>query len=150
MRVALLTNRTTAAERRRITAGLEAGEIDILLGTHALLYGDARFSRLGLVSNAWAEVRQGAIGPGVLFDLLPVFDTESNRYVVEQIASTMQGVDLQLVDDGVRGAFQRWVGAPFVRHGLQTGGQDGQHPVGILGTGHRISSLVCGRARRRG
>ncbi len=48
VRVALLTNRTTAAERRRITAGLEAGEIDILLGTHALLYGDASFSRLGL------------------------------------------------------------------------------------------------------
>ncbi|MDQ1458036.1 MAG: ATP-dependent helicase RecG [Actinomycetota bacterium] len=48
VRVALLTNRTTAAERRRITAGLESGEIDILLGTHALLYGDASFSRLGL------------------------------------------------------------------------------------------------------
>lgn len=48
VRVALLTNRTTAAERRRITAGLEAGEIDILVGTHALLYGDASFSRLGL------------------------------------------------------------------------------------------------------
>ncbi len=46
--VALLTNRTTAAERRRIAAGLDAGEIDILVGTHALLYGDARFSRLGL------------------------------------------------------------------------------------------------------
>ena len=46
--VALLTNRTTAAERRRIAAGLQAGEIDILVGTHALLYGDAQFSRLGL------------------------------------------------------------------------------------------------------
>ena len=46
--VALLTNRTTAAERRRIAAGLEAGDIDILVGTHALLYGDASFSRLGL------------------------------------------------------------------------------------------------------
>lgn len=44
----LLTNRTTAAERKRITAGLERGEIDILIGTHALLFGDARFSRLGL------------------------------------------------------------------------------------------------------
>ena len=48
VRVALLTNRTTAAERRRISAGLEAGEIDILVGTHALLYGDAQFTRLGL------------------------------------------------------------------------------------------------------
>jgi ATP-dependent DNA helicase RecG len=46
--VALLTNRTTAAERRRIAAGLDAGDIDILVGTHALLYGDAKFSKLGL------------------------------------------------------------------------------------------------------
>jgi ATP-dependent DNA helicase RecG len=48
VRVELLTNRTTAAERRRIAAGLEAGEVDILVGTHALLYGDAQFTRLGL------------------------------------------------------------------------------------------------------
>jgi ATP-dependent DNA helicase RecG len=46
--VALLTNRTTAAERRRIAAGLDAGDIDILVGTHALLYGDAQFTKLGL------------------------------------------------------------------------------------------------------
>jgi ATP-dependent DNA helicase RecG len=48
VRVELLTNRTTAAERRRIAAGLDAGGVDILVGTHALLYGDAKFSRLGL------------------------------------------------------------------------------------------------------
>jgi len=48
VRVALLTNRTGAADRRRIAAELAAGELDILVGTHALLYGDAEFSRLGL------------------------------------------------------------------------------------------------------
>ncbi len=48
VRVELLTNRTTAAERRRIAHGLEQGDVDILVGTHALLYGDAQFSRLGL------------------------------------------------------------------------------------------------------
>ena len=48
VRVELLTNRTSASERRRIAAGLEAGEVDILVGTHALLYGDAKFSRLGI------------------------------------------------------------------------------------------------------
>ncbi len=48
VRVELLTNRTTAAERRKITAGLGDGEVDILVGTHALLYGDAQFSRLGV------------------------------------------------------------------------------------------------------
>jgi ATP-dependent DNA helicase RecG len=49
VRVELLTNRTTAAERRRLVGGLERGEVDILVGTHALLYGDAPFSRLGVV-----------------------------------------------------------------------------------------------------
>jgi ATP-dependent DNA helicase RecG len=48
VRVELLTNRTSAAERRRIAAGLDNGDVDIVVGTHALLYGDARFTRLGL------------------------------------------------------------------------------------------------------
>jgi ATP-dependent DNA helicase RecG len=48
VRVELLTNRTSAAERRRITAGLAANEIDVLVGTHALLYGDAQFTNLGV------------------------------------------------------------------------------------------------------
>ena len=46
--VALLTNRVGVADRRRIAAGLSAGEIDIVVGTHALLYGDAPFTKLGL------------------------------------------------------------------------------------------------------
>ena len=49
VRVELLTNRTSAAERRRLVAGLAQGEVDIVVGTHALLYGDAPFSRLGVV-----------------------------------------------------------------------------------------------------
>ena len=47
VRVELLTNRTTAAERRRIAKGLADDEVDILVGTHALLYGDAEFTKLG-------------------------------------------------------------------------------------------------------
>ena len=47
--VALLTNRTTAAERRRISEGLLAGQIDIVVGTHALIYEGVQFARLGLV-----------------------------------------------------------------------------------------------------
>jgi ATP-dependent DNA helicase RecG len=47
VRVELLTNRTTAAERRRIAKGLANNEVDILVGTHALLYGDAEFTNLG-------------------------------------------------------------------------------------------------------
>ena len=46
--VALLTNRTSAAERRRIADGLRTGTIDILVGTHALIYGGVEFARLGV------------------------------------------------------------------------------------------------------
>ena len=49
VRVELLTNRTTAADRRKLVGGLERGDVDIVVGTHALLYGDAPFSRLGVV-----------------------------------------------------------------------------------------------------
>ncbi|MFI5054269.1 MAG: ATP-dependent DNA helicase RecG, partial [Acidimicrobiia bacterium] len=48
VRVALLTNRTPAGERRAITAGLLAGDVDILVGTHALIYGGVEFGRLGV------------------------------------------------------------------------------------------------------
>ncbi|MDP8976952.1 MAG: ATP-dependent DNA helicase RecG, partial [Actinomycetota bacterium] len=49
LRVELLTNRTTASERARLHAGLRAGEVDLLVGTHALLTGEVEFRRLGVV-----------------------------------------------------------------------------------------------------
>lgn len=47
--VALLSNRTSPAERRRLEAGLQDGSIQLVVGTHALLYGDLEFPSLGLV-----------------------------------------------------------------------------------------------------
>jgi alanyl aminopeptidase len=67
--------------------------------------------RLGLVSNAWAGVRQGAIGPGVLLDLLPAFDGEMERHVVEQIVAVLQGIDQALVQEEARPAFRKYVTA---------------------------------------
>ncbi|HVM39350.1 MAG TPA: ATP-dependent DNA helicase RecG [Acidimicrobiia bacterium] len=49
VRVELLTNRTTAAQRRQIEGDLAAGLVDVLVGTHALLYGDLPFRSLGVV-----------------------------------------------------------------------------------------------------
>jgi ATP-dependent DNA helicase RecG len=48
VRVELMTNRTGAADRRRIADGLHAGEIDIVVGTHALIYGEVEFGHLGV------------------------------------------------------------------------------------------------------
>jgi ATP-dependent DNA helicase RecG len=49
VRAELLTNRTGAADRRRLVEGLRTGEVDIVIGTHALIYGEVEFPRLGVV-----------------------------------------------------------------------------------------------------
>ena len=49
MRVALLTGSRKAAEKRKVYAALQSGEIDLIVGTHALLSEGVEFSRLGLV-----------------------------------------------------------------------------------------------------
>src|SRR5205085_3649119 len=48
MRVAILTGREKGRERREILARLEAGEIDLLVGTHALIQDDVIFKALAL------------------------------------------------------------------------------------------------------
>jgi ATP-dependent DNA helicase RecG len=49
LRIDLLTNRTTAAERRRLLADLATGAIDVLIGTHALIQEGIEFRSLGVV-----------------------------------------------------------------------------------------------------
>ena len=48
MKVAILTGREKGKERRDILARLEAGEIDFLVGTHALIQDDVIFKALAL------------------------------------------------------------------------------------------------------
>jgi ATP-dependent DNA helicase RecG len=49
LRVELLTNRVTGAERRAVLAGLADGSVDIVIGTHALIQDAVEFHSLGLV-----------------------------------------------------------------------------------------------------
>jgi ATP-dependent DNA helicase RecG len=48
VRLALLTGRDPARRRREILAGLEGGQIDLLVGTHALVQDDVLFRDLAL------------------------------------------------------------------------------------------------------
>ena len=77
LRVGLLTGSKRAAEKRRIRAALAAGEIDLLVGTHAILSEGVQFSRLGLVvtdeqhrfgvaQRAALSEKAGALPPHVL------------------------------------------------------------------------------------
>ncbi len=49
IRIALLTGSTKAKEKREIKAALMDGEIDIIIGTHALIQNDVEFRELALV-----------------------------------------------------------------------------------------------------
>ena len=49
VKVELLTGRTPAADRARLAGGLRDGEVDILVGTHALLTDAVTFRDLGVV-----------------------------------------------------------------------------------------------------
>ncbi|QWI73637.1 ATP-dependent DNA helicase RecG [Bacillus mycoides] len=49
MKVELLTSSVKGARRREILSRLEQGEVDILVGTHALIQDEVIFHRLGLV-----------------------------------------------------------------------------------------------------
>ncbi len=69
--------------------------------------------RFGLLSNAWADVRQGALEPSTVLDVLPMFDGETHRLVVEEIASILGSMDHSLVGDDDRAAFHRYVTSRF-------------------------------------
>ncbi|MHC5374000.1 ATP-dependent DNA helicase RecG [Enterococcus sp. LJL120] len=76
VRVAVLTGSTKTKERREILAQLANGELDILVGTHALIQKDVFFANLGLVItdeqhrfgvNQRKILREKGLRPDVLF-----------------------------------------------------------------------------------
>ncbi|MEX0819761.1 MAG: ATP-dependent DNA helicase RecG [Pirellulaceae bacterium] len=75
VRIALLTGSLAAAERRATLERIAAGEIDLIIGTHAIVQADVRFQRLGLVIideqhrfgvNQRAALRQAGLDPHYL------------------------------------------------------------------------------------
>ncbi|TVQ01633.1 MAG: ATP-dependent DNA helicase RecG [Planctomycetaceae bacterium] len=48
VRIGLLCGSLTATQRREVLRRAETGDIDVLVGTQALLHGDIRFAKLGL------------------------------------------------------------------------------------------------------
>jgi ATP-dependent DNA helicase RecG len=75
VRIALLTGSLSATERRTTLEQIAAGEIDLIIGTHAIVQADVQFQRLGLVIideqhrfgvNQRAALRQAGLDPHYL------------------------------------------------------------------------------------
>ncbi len=101
LRVELLTNRTTAGERSRLHAALAGGDVDVLIGTHALLTEEVAFSSLGLVvideqHRFGVEQRAALRGKGTDPDVLVMTATPIPRTA----AMTVYGdLDMTVLDE---------------------------------------------------
>jgi aminopeptidase N len=77
--------------------------------------------RISLLSNAWAGVRAGKLKPAVMLRLLPMFDDEPARQVVEQVAAILASMNLILVEDDARPAFRTFVSARLSKRKKELG-----------------------------
>lgn len=101
--IALLTGSTPAAERRDLLERLAAGELDILVGTHALIQPDVAFNRLGLVvvdeQHRFGVEQRGALrqkGGEATPDVLVMSATPIPR----SLALTLYGdLDLSVIEE---------------------------------------------------
>ncbi len=118
--VELLTNRTTAADRKRILNQLVVGQVDIIIGTHSLIQDTVRFFSLGAVvideQHRFGVEQRAALrdksAEGVLPDVLVMTATPIPRTA----AMTVYGdLDVSVLDElppGRTPIVTRWVKAP--------------------------------------
>ena len=118
-RVALLTGATSAAGRREQLAEVEAGSINLVVGTHALVQGDVRFHRLGLVvideQHRFGVLQRATLrGKGLCPDVLVMTATPIPR----TLALTVYGdLDVSVIRDTPPGRLPiKTVAKPESRH----------------------------------
>lgn len=117
LKLALLTGSTKTAERREILADLASGELDLLIGTHALIQKDVAFNQLGLVIideqhrfgvNQRRALREKGANPDVLF--------MTATPIPRTLAITAYGeMDVSIIDELPAGRIPietRWVRPP--------------------------------------
>lgn len=101
LNVALLTGKTKTAERRKILSDLGDGQIDLLIGTHALIEEDVKFLKLGLVMVD-EQHRFGVEQRGVLKEkgISPHFLVMTATPIPRTLAMTVYGdLDVSIIDE---------------------------------------------------
>jgi ATP-dependent DNA helicase RecG len=104
VRAALLTGSTPAGEREKLLGELAAGEIDIIIGTHALIQPDVEFKSLGLAivdEQHRFGVMQRALLAGKRRDgLTPDMLVMTATPIPRSLSMTVYGdLDLSVIDE---------------------------------------------------
>ncbi len=137
-RTGLLLGSMGAAEKRRVRRLLETGEIDLIIGTHALITPDTVFHRLGLVitdeQHRFGVNQRASLGRGGEGDVTPhvlvmsatpiprtlalILYGELSLSMLDEMPKGRQRVDTFVVDESYR---QRLL--EFIRKQVSLGGQ---------------------------
>jgi aminopeptidase N len=73
-------------------------------------------ARISLLSNAWAAVRSGQLEPKSMLKILPPFDDDDTRQVIEQVVAILDGMSETIIDDDTRPAFRKFAFARLTKH----------------------------------
>ncbi|PDW04242.1 ATP-dependent DNA helicase RecG [Candidatus Viridilinea mediisalina] len=114
VRVALLTGSLGARERRRVLEGIAKGDIDLVVGTHALITESVRFHALGLVvvdeqHRFGVEQRQRLRDKGFNPHLLVMTATPIPRTLTMTIYGDLDTSLLDELPPGRQAIRTRWV-----------------------------------------
>ncbi len=120
LKIELLSNRIATADRRRILNDLVVGEIDLVIGTHALIQDKVKFHSLGVVvideQHRFGVEQRAALRDKSMGDALPDVLVMTATPIPRTAAMTVYGdLDVSVLDElppGRTPIETRWVRAP--------------------------------------
>ena len=125
LRIELLTNRVTGADRRDVLAGLAEGTVDIGIGTHALIQEGVRFHSLGVVvvdeQHRFGVEQRAALRSKGDDDNVPDVLVMTATPIPRTAAMTVYGdLDVSVLDElppGRTPIVTRWAEGPLMEQG---------------------------------
>jgi len=125
LRIELLTNRVTGADRRRALAGLADGTVDIVIGTHALIQEGVQFHSLGVVvvdeQHRFGVEQRAALRAKGDGDVVPDVLVMTATPIPRTAAMTVYGdLDVSVLDElppGRTPIATKWANGPLMEQG---------------------------------
>ncbi|MGA7756821.1 MAG: ATP-dependent DNA helicase RecG [Ilumatobacteraceae bacterium] len=122
LRVELLTNRVTGAERREVLTGLADGMVDIVIGTHALIQDAVDFASLGAVvvdeQHRFGVEQRAALRAKTVGDAVPDMLVMTATPIPRTAAMTVYGdLDVSVLDElppGRTPIVTKWAEGPLL------------------------------------
>ncbi len=126
LRIELLTNKVTGAERKHALAGLADGSVDIAIGTHALIQDKVDFSSLGIVvvdeQHRFGVEQRSALRDKTAGGPMPDTLVMTATPIPRTAAMTVYGdLDVSVLDElppGRTPITTRWANGPLMETGV--------------------------------